>query len=130
MAEPAPSEPVAGAADPDEQAESLFADLRNLAQDAQTAVEAEVHYQKALASYALGEVKGIAIWAMLALSALVIALFALAIGALLGLTPSLGPWGATATVVGALLVLAGLAGWRAARASRRLKRNAFPAAKP
>jgi len=126
MAEPAETAPEPTVADAHDEGDSLVVELKELAQDAQTAVEAEVHFQSVRAGYVLGEVKGIALWAGLALVAALIALFALAMGALLGLTPQIGPWAATALVVVALLALAGFAGWIASRGVGRLSRNAFP----
>lgn len=126
MAEPAASPPVASPAGAEPSADTLFADVRNLVGDVQTAAEAELHFQKARAGYVVGEAKGIALWSVLAISALVLALFALATGVLLGLIPVVGPWGATAIVVGALLLLAALAGWRAAAGAKRVKRIAAP----
>jgi len=126
MAEPAETAPEPTVADAHDEGDSLVVELKELAQDAQTAVEAEVHFQSVRAGYVLGEVKGIALWGGLALVAALIALFALAMGALLGLTPLIGPWAATALVVVALLALAGLAWWIASRGVGRLSRNAFP----
>jgi len=130
MAETADIEPAALPADADDEAGSLFTELRNLAEDAQTAAEAEIHFQSTRAGYVGGEAKGIALWLGLALVAAILALFALATGALLGLSPLVGPWLATAIVVGALLILAGLAAWLGTRGIARVRRNAFPAAKP
>ena len=126
MAELAETAPEPIVAETDDEGDSLVAELKEMAQDAQTAVEAEVHFQSVRAGYVLGEVKGVALWGGLALVAALIALFALAMGALLGLTPLIGPWAATAVVVVALLALAGLAGWVASRGVGRLGRNAFP----
>jgi len=126
MAELAETAPEPIVAETDDEGDSLVAELKEMAQDAQTAVEAEIHFQSVRAGYVLGEVKGVALWGGLALVAALIALFALAMGALLGLTPLIGPWAATAVVVVALLALAGLAGWVASRGVGRLGRNAFP----
>ena len=127
MAEPAETapDPLVAEAD-DEDGDSLVGELKELAEDVQTAVEAEVHFQSVRAGYVLGEIKGIALWGGLALVAALIALFALATGALLGLTPLIGPWGATGVVVAALLLLAGLAAWIASRGVGRINRNALP----
>ncbi|MCA1661839.1 MAG: phage holin family protein [Novosphingobium sp.] len=129
MADAAEIEPASlpTEADEAEDAGSLFEDLRDLAEDAQTAVEAEVQYQSARAGYALGEIRDIATWLTLALVAAIIALFTLATGLLLGLAPLIGPWAATGVVVLALLAIAGSAALVAIRGIRRLKRNAFPA---
>ena len=129
MADPADSEPAAAVAETgeDEATGSLVDDLRDLADDTRTAVEAEIAFQSARASYVAGAGKSIALWFALALATAIIALFALAVGALFALSPLVGPWAATAIVVGALLVVAVVAGWFGASGVRRLKRTAFPA---
>lgn len=124
MAEPASPEPEAAAVASGEQADSLLADLRNLAEDAQTAVEAELHYQKARAGYVAGAAKGIALWATLALVAAIFALFALAFGTLLALSATIGAWAATGVVTGGLLLVFAVAAAMAARAIRRVRRDA------
>jgi uncharacterized membrane protein YqjE len=56
-----------------------------------------------------------AIWGGVAATAAGVALLALAFGAILALSPELGPLLATLVVVSALLVIAAIAGWRAHR---------------
>lgn len=56
-----------------------------------------------------------AIWGGVAATAAGVALLALAFGAILALSPELGPLLATLVVVSALLVIAAIAGWRARR---------------
>lgn len=56
-----------------------------------------------------------AAWGTVAASALGVAMLALAFGAILALTPEVGPLLATLIVVAVLLVIAGFAGWRAQR---------------
>ena len=84
-------------------------------------------FQQARAGYAAGAARGIATWLALAALLAVIALCTLAIGLVISLAPLLGPWGATAVVVGALLALAAISALLGMRAIRRVKRNAFPA---
>jgi uncharacterized membrane protein YqjE len=98
---------------------TLVDDLRALAVDGRTLLEAELAYQKsraALAGKAAGSIAG---WGALALALVFFALMALVMGLLLALEPPLGPWGAMAAVVVGLLVAAALAGWIAARRWKR-----------
>ncbi len=98
---------------------SLVDDVRRLASDGRTLLEAEFAYQKSRAAVAGAGVKGIAGWAALALALVFFALMALVMGVILGLTELIGAWAATAATVLALLVAAGLS---ALAASRRWKR--------
>jgi Flp pilus assembly protein TadB len=117
MDEPAPSliAEETGA----EPAPGLVDDLRQLAEDGRTLLEAELAYQKsraALAGKAAGSIAG---WGALALALVFFALLAMVTGLILALTPQLGPWGAMAAVVLGLLVAAALAGGVAARRWQR-----------
>lgn len=85
---------------------SLFDDLRALAEDGQTLIEAEIAYQRARAAYAWKRGKGVAILLVLALFFAFFAIMALVVGLLLALVPLLTAWGATVVVT---LALAGLA---------------------
>lgn len=85
---------------------SLLDDLRALAEDGQTLIEAEIAYQRARAAYAWKRGKGIAILLVLALFFAFFAIMALVVGLLLALVPLLTAWGAMAVVT---LALAGLA---------------------
>lgn len=109
--------PASGAPD-DGGLASLIAEIRALAQDARTLAEAELAYQTSRAKVGA---MGVAMTLAFAAGALVLAVFAcfaLVIGLLLGLASLIGPWGATAVVVAALLTLAvagglaALARWR------------------
>ena len=64
---------------------SLAGDLRELADDAQTLVEAELAYQSARAAYAWNRGRGIAIWLIVAATAAFFAVVALVVGMLLAL---------------------------------------------
>ena len=127
MAEDAASEPATTAVEEAEPSDSLVEDLRDLAEDTRTAVEAELAFQQARAGYVAGAAQGIAVRFALAALLAIIALCTLAVGVLLGLTPLIGPWGATAIVVAALLFLALAAALTGRSALRRLMRNAFSA---
>ena len=126
MADDAAHEPVP-AADATDEPDSLVDDLRDLADDTRTAVEAELAFQQARAGYVAGAVRGIAIAFALAALLAVIGLCTLAVGVLLGLLPLIGPWAATAVVVVALFALALAAALIGRNGLRRMKRSAFPA---
>ena len=108
-------------AEPDPQP-SLGDELRALQLEARTAVTAELAFQTGrarLVGKALGKV---ALYALLLLAALFFVLMALAVGAIIALTPTLGGWAATGVVALGLLVLAALAGFGAWRGARRIAR--------
>jgi VIT1/CCC1 family predicted Fe2+/Mn2+ transporter len=112
------------AEDQDRAAErSLVADLRALADDGRTLIEAELAYQKSRAAVAAVGARGAAGWGALALACAFFTLMAVVIGALLTLAPLIGPLGATGVVTAALLVVALVAAlaargrWRRAAAA-------------
>lgn len=98
---------------------SLVEDLRQLAADGRTLLEAELAYQKSRAAFAGQAAKSVAGWGALALALVFFALMALVVGLLLALTPLLGGWGAMGAVTIGLLIAAGLCGWTAARRWKR-----------
>lgn len=77
--------------------------------------KAELALLEARSQLALHGATWTAAWGTVAASALGIAMLALAFGAILALAPHVGPFVATLIVVAVLLVVAGLAGWRAQR---------------
>jgi uncharacterized membrane protein YqjE len=88
---------------------SLVDDLRLLADDARTLAEAEFAYQKSRAQVfggGIGKIVGLAVAALLLVS---LALMGLVVGLILALSPLITAWGATAVVVGVLMILAGMA---------------------
>lgn len=87
---------------------SLVDDLRHLAADGRTLLEAELAYQKSRAAVAGSAAKGVAGWGALGLALVFFALMALVMGAMMALSAMLGAWVATAIVVLALLLGAGL----------------------
>lgn len=128
MADAADDEPdhlPLGAAEED--AGSLVDQIKDLADDTRTAVEAEIAWQGERARFVAGHASGIAIWAGLALVCTFIALLALAFGAILALTPAIGAVLATVLVTGALLLIALAAALIARGRVRRVKASAFPA---
>jgi hypothetical protein len=116
QAPPLVNEPASDAA-----TRSLAADLRQLAEDGRTFVEAELAYHKSRAAVAGVGARGVAGWGALALALVFFALMALVVGALLALAPLLGGWGAMLAVTLALLLLATLAGWTALRRWRKMQ---------
>lgn len=106
---------------------SLVDQLKDLADDTRTAVEAEVAWQGVRAGFVAGRLSSIALWAAIALACVIVALLALAFGAILALTPLIGAFLATLSVSGALLLIALIAGLGARKRMRRLKAAAFAA---
>lgn len=84
---------------------SLFDDAYALYEDGRTYLEAEVAFQKSRAGYASRETGSGIVFALGALAFLHLALIGLVIGLIIALGPILGAFGATAAVVGTLLVL-------------------------
>lgn len=99
---------------------SLVDDVKQLASDGRTLLEAELAYQKSRAAVAGAGIKGIAARAALALALVFFALMALVLGVVLGLTALIGAWAATAVTVLTLLLAAGLSGLAASRRWRRM----------
>jgi hypothetical protein len=94
---------------------SLVADVRQLAEDGRTLLEAELAYQKSRALVAGQAAKGVAGYGALALALIFFALMALVLGLVLALTPLVGALLATGLVVLGLLVFSALSGWIAIR---------------
>ena len=87
---------------------TLLGDVRALVDDGRNLLEAELAFRKAQLAYAVARSKGIAGLLVLSLFFAFFALMALVVGLLIGLTPLLTAWGATALVTLVLLALAGL----------------------
>ncbi|MCB2075994.1 MAG: phage holin family protein [Novosphingobium sp.] len=114
------SEPSTARVSGDARERSLPEDLRELAEDARALAEAEFAYQKSRAAFAGQEAKRIAILGLLAAALVFFALMALTLGLVLALTPMLTAWGATAVVVGGLLLVAAICGILAATRWRNM----------
>ena len=97
----------------DEPERSLTADVAALFEDGRTYVEAELAFQKSRAAFALDRGKAGALYGVLAFAVLHLALIALVVGAVIALSPVLTPWGATAVVVGVLVLVGVILAWRA-----------------
>ena len=84
---------------------SLSDDIKALIDDGKTYVEAELQYQKSRAAFIADRGRSGAIYAVAGLLLVHLALVALAIGLIFALTPLITAWGATALVVGVLLIV-------------------------
>ena len=84
---------------------SLADDMLALFEDGKTYAEAEVAFQKSRASFAANRLKGVVAFGLGAFGVLHLALIALTVGAVIALTPIVGPWIATAIVTVALVVM-------------------------
>lgn len=89
---------------------SLADDIGALIDDGKTYAEAEIAFQKSRLSFAANRGKTGALSALFALAVLHLALVALVLGSILALTPLFTAWGATAMVVGILLLAGMVAG--------------------
>jgi hypothetical protein len=95
--------PEADAASPDSE-RSLIEDVEALIDDGKTYLEAEIAYQKTRAVYVADKAKGALIYGALAAGFGFLALVGLTIGLIIALTPLLTAWGASALVVGLLMI--------------------------
>ena len=86
-----------------------------------TTVQAELALLEARGALASHGVKWASAWGFVAACSLLVALLAVAFGAILVLAPHVGPLLATLIVVAALIGLAGFAGWRAKRSAGDVK---------
>lgn len=87
---------------------SLVDDVRQLANDGRTLLEAELAYQKSRALVAGQAVKGVAGWGALALALVFFALMALVLGMVLVLAEAIGALWATIAAFFGLLSIAAL----------------------
>lgn len=92
---------------------SLLEDVQALIDDGKTYAQAELNYQVTRAAYTADRAKGVAIFGAGAALVAFVAAIALAVGLIIALTPLITAWGATALVVGALLIVAWLMARRA-----------------
>jgi hypothetical protein len=87
---------------------SRLDDFEALLDDVLTYVDAEVAFQKTRASFVASGVKRIVGFVLVALFLAFLAVVGLTIGLIFALTPLVTAWGATAIVVGGLLLVAAL----------------------
>lgn len=98
---------------------SLVDDVRQLASDGRTLLEAELAYQKSRALLAGQAAKGVAGWGALALALVFFALMALVLGMVLVLAEAIGALWATIAAFFGLLAIAALCAWIALRRWQR-----------
>ena len=96
--------------------------ISRLIADGRAYADAELIYWRALLADRLGELRGLAIFAVVALLLLNAAAIGLIVGLLLILSPLVGPGLATLIVVLGALLVAGLLGWMAFARFRRAVR--------
>lgn len=82
----------------------LVDDVAALVADGKTYVEAELAFQKTRIAFAANRSKSALLSGLFALAFVHLALIALVVGAVIALTPLVTAWGATAIVVGLLLL--------------------------
>ena len=102
---------------------SLTEDISALFEDGRTMVEAEIQFQKTRAAFALDRGRSGAIYGVAALALLHLALVGLVVGLVIALTPLITAWGATALVVGVLVVAGAALGLAAKRRFTSLARG-------
>jgi hypothetical protein len=88
---------------------SLRDDVEALIEDGKTYLETELVYQKTRAAFVADRAKGALIFGAAAALLAFLALIGLTVGLIIALTPLLTAWGASALVVGLLLIAAWLA---------------------
>jgi len=93
-----------GAADAPGAQRSLVDDIEDLVNDARTYFDAELTYQKTRASFVGACIKRAISMGLAALLVATFAVIGLTIGLIIALTPHLTAWGATAVVVGVMLL--------------------------
>lgn len=93
----------AGAVDGEDR--SLTDDIVAFLDDGKTYVESELQYQKTRAAFAIAKGRAGAAYGLVALAVIHLALVALVVGLVIALTPMIGALGATAVVVGLLLIV-------------------------
>ena len=88
----------------DEPDRSLLGDVEALIEDGRTYLEAELAYQKTRVGFVAAGARNVAMFGALAAVLALLALIGLTVGLILALSPLITAWGATAVVVGALLL--------------------------
>ena len=99
---------------------SLREDVEALIEDGKTYLETELIYQKTRAAFVADRAKGTLLFGAVAILLAFLALIGLILGLILALTPMLTAWGASALVVGLLVIAALIAGRTAAQRWNRL----------
>lgn len=97
---------------------SLLDDIGDLVGDAQTWFDAELSYQKLRAAFVGANLKQAVVLGLAAVMLIVVAVMGLTFGLILALAPLVTAWGATAIVVGTMVLVALLCGKVASKAGR------------
>lgn len=106
MAAEDPAQPDLGDDELAEADRSLLDDIGDLVGDAQVWLDAELGYQKVRAAFVGASLKQTVVLGLAAVLLIVVAVMGLTFGLILALAPLVTAWGATAIVVGALLLVA------------------------
>lgn len=112
--------PEAGVPSSADSERSLIEDVETLIEDGKTYLEAEIAYQKTRAAYVADKARSTLLYGAVAAAFGFLALVGLTIGLIIALTPLLTAWGASAVVVGVLLIGAVIAGRAAGERWNRL----------
>lgn len=91
--------------------------VRDVVDNVSATAKAELALIEARGALAGHGIKWASAWGFVAACALLVAMLAVAFGAILALSPQVGPLAATLIVVAALLAFAAFAGWRAKRSA-------------
>ncbi|HMO76964.1 MAG TPA: phage holin family protein [Sphingopyxis sp.] len=91
--------------------------VRDVVDDLQATAKAELALLEARGAVAGHGIKWASVWGFIAACALLVAMLAVAFGAILALMPHVGALLATLIVFAALILLAAFAGWRAKRSA-------------
>lgn len=111
---------VRGDREPVPSGTSIASDLAALAEDGKTLFEAEIGFQKTRLAFAANRSKTALLSGVFALGFIHLALIALVVGMVIALTPYVTAFGATAIVVGVLLLGAFLMLWRLQISTREI----------
>ena len=116
MPEPSDGAPLAeGQGDLEGEERSLLEAVRALIDDGKTYLETELVFQKTRAAFVADRAKSTIVFGAVAALLGFLALVGLTVGSIIALTPLLTAWGASAVVVGVLLLAAALAARAAGR---------------
>lgn len=99
---------------------SLIDDVAALVSDGRNFVQAEIEFQKTRLAFAANRSKSAVVSGLFALAFIHLALIALVVGLVIALTPHVTAWGATAIVVGLLLLGAFILAMRMQASTREI----------
>lgn len=99
---------------------SLAEEVEALISDGKTFLEAELSFQKTRLAFVADIAKGAAVFGIIAAAFGALAMVGLTVGLIIALTPILTAWGASAVVVGLIILAALLAAREASKRWRKL----------